>query len=124
MSLSVSHVGNDWVVGFPSSQPPSLGSIVSDAGSSTGASPDRANNVVLIALWTSFSSSASATPGGWKYSWWKRCFSALGITVLGRSGPRTGNGTLKPTTALNRSGLNRAQRQATGAPQSCPTTTA
>src|SRR6516225_9302343 len=47
MSLSVSHVGNDWVVGFPSSQPPSLGSIASDAGSSTGASPDRAKQCCL-----------------------------------------------------------------------------
>src|SRR5258708_1351057 len=45
-----------------------IGIMVRDTGSSTGELPDRANNVVLIALWTYFSSSASATPGVWKYS--------------------------------------------------------
>ena len=37
------------------------------------------------------------------------------------AGPRGRNGTLRPTTAGNLSGLNSAQCQATGAPQSWPT---
>jgi|SRR6516165_476517 len=50
--------------------------------------------------------------------------STSSIMLVGRTGRRGTNGTLKPTTARKRSGRRSAACHATGAPQSCPTITA
>ena len=73
-----------------------------------------------MVLATSLASTASASPGFWKWTMYISSPSRLRMISIGSTGERAENGVLTPITPAVRSGCRSAICQTTMPPQSCP----